>query len=81
MHSEGGRVGIFHEEMIQKKGLTEQVWRTESSDIGGSKRKSNWIFVKKGEATKSEFLPLCHSRSMDSFKTFQDQTHILVKSL
>lgn len=54
MHSEAGRVGIFHEEMIQKKGLTEQVWRTESSDMGGSKRKSNWIFGKKGEATKSQ---------------------------
>lgn len=39
--------------------------------MGGSKRKSNWIFGKKGEATKSEFLPLCHSRSMDSFKAFQ----------
>ena len=45
MHSQGGRVGIFHERMIQEIGLTEQV-------KFGELKAAIWVKAK-GKATES----------------------------
>lgn len=73
MHSQGGRVGIFHEEMIQEKGLTEQVKFGERKAAIRVKAKGKALDLwKKGRSRQiTEFLPLCHSRNMDFFKAFQ----------